>query len=70
MKMLMRKFFCIKKLPLRQYFCGLAIVSLVFVGMPSCSPKSGCKATENMGPPVDKNGQLSRKGGKTKLFKN
>jgi hypothetical protein len=34
----------------------------------SCSPKSGCKATENMGPPVDKNGNLSGKRGKTKLF--
>ncbi|GEM_PF-896824 len=35
----------------------------------SCSPKSGCKATENMGPPVDKDGGLSRKKGRTKLFK-
>ena len=35
----------------------------------SCSPKSGCKATENMGPPVDKDGSLSRKKGRTKLFK-
>jgi len=35
----------------------------------SCSPKSGCKATEDMGPPVDKDGGLSRKKGRTKLFK-
>jgi len=48
-------------------FMGFGL--LLGTGVSSCSPKSGCKATENMGPPVDKDGNLSRKKGKTKLFK-
>lgn len=57
---------------------GSSGLSLVFILMFSasltlssgCAPKSGCKATEDLGPQTDKDGQLSKKRGKTKLFDN
>jgi hypothetical protein len=56
---------------LKQLSIPVLLGVCVFLGttVSSCSPKSGCKATENMGPPVDKDGGLSRKKGRTKLFK-
>lgn len=58
--------FCKKKPLIFLFLLGFGLI--LGTSATSCSPKSGCKATENMGPPVDKDGSLSRKKGRTKLF--
>lgn len=44
----------------------LAVFSLLLA--PSCSPKSGCPATENATAQVNRKGELSTKRGKSQLF--
>ena len=47
-------------------FCAFGI--LVTTTTTSCKTKEGCGLEEKYGPPVDKNGNLSTKRGKSNLF--
>lgn len=69
-KMNLMKHFRIKTLSKYFYILSILLISATLTLSTSCAPKSGCKATEDLGPQYDKDGKLKGKRGKTKLFKN
>ncbi|HKK88974.1 MAG TPA: hypothetical protein VJ917_08995 [Saprospiraceae bacterium] len=44
-------------------------VMVSFLSQTACSRKTGCKATENIGPDYGKDGSLKKSKTKTRLFK-
>ncbi|MEM8526880.1 MAG: hypothetical protein AAGG68_19725 [Bacteroidota bacterium] len=55
----------------KKVYTKLAIFALAAFSMflaPSCSPKSGCPASENATAQVNRKGELSTKRGKSQLF--
>jgi hypothetical protein len=68
-KMRVMKEFCIKNGHHFLYILLTLLFSATLTVSSSCAPKSGCKATEDLGPQYDKDGKLKRKRGKTKLFR-
>jgi len=50
-------------------FIGLVFfLALANTTFSSCSPKVGCELNEEMGPKTNRNGDLSKKRGKSNLF--
>lgn len=47
----------------------LITVGITFLSQTACSRKTGCKATENIGPEYRKDGSLKKSRTKTRLFK-
>ena len=55
---------------MKKYRYVLLVFSLSFAltSNYSCTPKVGCEVNQNMGPKVDKRGNMKKKKGKTNLF--